>query len=308
MVSSQIHDVCQMIKTAGEDDAALIPSDYEPWYTFMKGWIDDFKRTRTSVLATRKEEAAAARSNADAAAATSSSSTAGTAGQSEVVGAIPTAEPSSAVPGQSDATVGDISTGASPGSMSADLQQFRDQNIRDREQREAWARIYGVSPPESSTTVTRRTHRYEQWLERQLKANRETLAQNSDFVTNENYFKSEADKTEKNQSSGTCSVDSKGPVPNEAWLTMTGAGWTNAADCRFHTYVRRAVQFCLLASTGLEDQLAPLRQANIQTMLAKYKTVVDLSSWSLCFLPVDFLEVACRAELLPTCLSANADR
>ena len=43
-------------------------------------------------------------------------------------------------------------------------------------------------------------------------------------------------------------------------------------------------------------------------MLAKYKTVVDLSSWSLCFLPVDFLEVACRAELLPTCLSANADR
>ena len=68
------------------------------------------------------------------------------------------------------------------------------------------------------------------------------------------------------------------------------------------------MQFCLLASSGLEDQLAPLRQANIQTMLVKYKRLVDGASWTSCFLPSDFLEIACRAELRPSCLTADAEK
>ena len=68
------------------------------------------------------------------------------------------------------------------------------------------------------------------------------------------------------------------------------------------------MQFCPLASSGLEDQLASLRQANIQTMLAKYKRLVDGASWASCLLPADFLGVACRAELRPTCLTADAEK
>ena len=233
-VSKQIHDVCQMIKTAGEENADLVPVDYLDWYAFMKGWIEDFKRTRTSVLETRAE--------ADAAAATIA---AGTEGQSEVVGAIPAAEPSSAVPSQSDATVGDIPAGASDDSMPKELQDFRDQKRREREQNEAWARIHGVSPPEDSTKVKKSTHRFEQWLERQLKANRETLAQSGDFALNENYFKSDADKAENNQSFGGSS--SRGLVPNEAWYVMKNGphSWISGAEWKFHIYVRRVVQISL---------------------------------------------------------------
>ena len=100
-VSKQIHDVCQMIKTAD-----LLPVDYKEWYAFMKGWIDDFKTTRTRLLATRADAAGA--------------SPAGAAEQSEAVGVIPTAEPSSATPSQSEATVGEISTGDSAGSMTGE--------------------------------------------------------------------------------------------------------------------------------------------------------------------------------------------
>ncbi len=186
------------------------------------------------------------------------------------------------------------------------MKDCRDQKRREREQNEAWARIHGVSPPENSTKVKKSTHRFEQWLERQLKANRETLAQSGDFALNENYFKSDADKAENNQSFGGSS--SGGPVPNEAWGLMKNGpqSWASGAPWKFHIYVRRVVQFCLLASSGLEDQLATLRQANIQTMLVKYRILVDGASWVLCFLPSDFLEVACRAEINPDCLSPLA--
>ena len=43
-------------------------------------------------------------------------------------------------------------------------------------------------------------------------------------------------------------------------------------------------------------------------MLAKYKRLVDGALWASCLLPVDFLEVACRAELLPTCLPTAAEK
>ncbi len=49
-MGKQIHDVCQMIKTAGEQYAELVPVDYQAWHAFMKGWIEDFKKPRTSLL------------------------------------------------------------------------------------------------------------------------------------------------------------------------------------------------------------------------------------------------------------------
>ena len=64
--------------------------------------------------------------------------------------------------------MGDISTGDSSVPMTVKLQEFREQKTQEREQLEAWARIHGVSPPETSTQVKRSTHRFEQWLERQL--------------------------------------------------------------------------------------------------------------------------------------------
>ena len=73
-----------MIKTVGEQYAELVPDDYQPWHAFMKGWIEDFKKTRTSLLKTRAE--------ADAAVVTIA---AGSEEQSEVAGVIPVAEPSS---------------------------------------------------------------------------------------------------------------------------------------------------------------------------------------------------------------------
>ena len=45
-VSKQIHNVCQMMKTA-----KMLPSDYDPWYAFMKAWIEDFSATRIKLLA-----------------------------------------------------------------------------------------------------------------------------------------------------------------------------------------------------------------------------------------------------------------
>ena len=66
-VSKQIHDVCLMMKTAD-----LLPVDYTEWYAFVKGWIDDFKKTRTKLLATRDVPAGV--------------SPAGAAGQSDAVG------------------------------------------------------------------------------------------------------------------------------------------------------------------------------------------------------------------------------
>ncbi len=112
-VSKQIHDVCQMIKTAD-----LLPVDYTEWYAFMKGWIDDFKTTRTRLLATRDVPAGA--------------SPAGAAGQTEAVGVSPAAEPSSALPSQSEPSVGEISTGDSAGSMTGELLEFREQQRQER--------------------------------------------------------------------------------------------------------------------------------------------------------------------------------
>ncbi len=133
-----------------------------------------------------------------------------------------------------------------------------------------------------------------------MKVNSETLGQQSKLRMSEKYCKSDAAKRGEKQSFTGSTADAKGPAPNEAWVTMS--------KMKFQIYVRRVVQFCLLASSGLEDQLAPLRQANIQTMLAKYKRLVDGALWASCLLPVDFLEVACRAELLPTCLSTDAEK
>mgnify|MGYP000211331175 FL=1 len=52
-VGKQIQDVCQMISTAD-----LLPVDYIEWVNFMKGWIDNFKITRTRLLTTRAASAA----------------------------------------------------------------------------------------------------------------------------------------------------------------------------------------------------------------------------------------------------------
>ena len=49
-----------MIKTAGEQEAELVPVDYQAWHAFMKGWIEDFKKTRTSLLKKRAEARAEA--------------------------------------------------------------------------------------------------------------------------------------------------------------------------------------------------------------------------------------------------------
>ena len=156
-VSKQIHDVCLMMKTAD-----LLPVDYTEWYAFMKGWIDDFKKTRTQLLATRDVPAGV--------------SPAGAAGQSDAVGVSPAVEPSSALPSQGEPSWEEISTGDSAGSMTGELLEFREQQRQEREKLAAWARVYGGPPPENST-IKRSTHRFEQWLEGQLKVNRDTLAQ-----------------------------------------------------------------------------------------------------------------------------------
>ncbi len=166
-MSKQIHAVCQMIETADQK-----PADYNEWVAFMKGWVDDFKTTRT-ILLKRREDAVGVIPAADAE-------------QSEVAGVIPTTEPSSATSKQDQTTMGETSASSSSAPMSEELQAFREQKKQEREKLEAWARIFGISPPETSTTVERSTHRFEQWLERQLKVNRETLAQQSNFPEDEN--------------------------------------------------------------------------------------------------------------------------
>ena len=99
---------------------------------------------------------------------------------------------------------------------------FRAQKKQDREQLEAWARIYGTPPKESTAGVKKKeTHRFEQWLEGQLQANRETLAQQGNFPLTEEYVKSDAEKRFENQSFTGGMGDVPGPSPNEAWVTSS---------------------------------------------------------------------------------------
>ena len=106
-----------------------------------------------------------------------------------------TAEPSHALSGQGDAS--GVIPGDSTGSMS------EEQKTQKREQLEAWARIYGTPPPQESTAgvVTKGTHRFEQWLEGQLQANRDKLAQQGNLLLTDEYFKSDAEKGIENRHS-----------------------------------------------------------------------------------------------------------
>ena len=78
-VSRQIHDVCQMMKAAD-----MLPSDYTPWYAFMKGWIDDFAKTRVRLLASREISVGVIPTES--------------AGQGDAGGVIPSADPNPALP------------------------------------------------------------------------------------------------------------------------------------------------------------------------------------------------------------------
>ena len=184
-VSTQIHNVCQLIRAAN-----MLPSDYEPWYKFMKTWIEDFAAARTQRMADREIPAEVI--------------SVGSAGQSDAGGVSPLAKPSSALSGQGDSS--EVISGDSSGSMS------EEQKAQKREQQEAWARIHGTPPPEESTAgvVKKVTHRFEQWLEGQLKANRGKL-EPGDLPPTDQYFKSDAEKGLENQSFAGGVVHTTGP-------------------------------------------------------------------------------------------------
>ncbi len=112
------------------------------------------------------------------------------------------------------------------------------------------------------------------------------------------YVKSEVEKRVDNQSLAGGMRDATGPAPNEAWV--------KSSTMKFQIYVRGVVQFCLLASSGLEDQLAPLRQANIQTIRIKYKRLRSDASWTSSFLPSECLDLACSAEIRHWVLTIEA--
>ncbi len=175
-VSALVHSVCQLTRAAN-----MLPPDYEPWYKFMKAWIEDFAATRIKRMATRESPAEVI--------------SAGSAGQGDAGGVIPTANPSPALSGQGDSS--GVIPGDSTGSMS------EEQKTQKREQLEAWARIYGTPPPQESTAgvVTKETHRFEQWLEGQLQANRDKLAQQGNLLLTDEYFKSDAEKGIENRHS-----------------------------------------------------------------------------------------------------------
>ena len=84
-VSKQIHNVCQMMKTA-----KMLPSDYEQWYGFMKAWIDDIAATRINLLASREVSGEVIST--------------GSAGQGDAGGVIPIADPSPTLSSQGDSS------------------------------------------------------------------------------------------------------------------------------------------------------------------------------------------------------------
>ena len=167
-VSTLIHSVCQLARAAN-----MLPEDYEPWYKFLKVWIDNFTAARLQRMKDREVPAEVI--------------SVGSAGQGNAGGVSPLAEPSSALSGQGDAS--EEISGASSGSMS------EEQKAQQREQQEAWARIHGTPPPKESTAgvVKKVTHRYEQWLEGELKANRGKLDP-GDLPPTDQYFQSDAEK------------------------------------------------------------------------------------------------------------------
>ncbi len=234
--------------------------DYIPWYAYMKGWILDFSATRLKLIRARETPADAMSS--------------GGAGNGEAAGEMPTAEPSTALPGAGGPS-------ASSGSEKTE-QQIEIELAR--------ARIFGVPPPAASADVVKKeTHRFAQWLEKQQQEYKAKLEQDCAFPLTKEYFESDAEKQKGNQSFTGTSDDTAGPSPNEAWITRSKR--------KFEIYARRVVQFYLLSISGLEEQLAPLRQANIQTILSKYKSLLSDSGWGQRFLPSAFLELACRSEI-----------
>ena len=67
------------------------------------------------------------------------------------------------------------------------------------------------------------------------------------------------------------------------------------------------VQYCILSSTGNDEKLAPLQSEDIQTILNKYAHILAELTWTPCFIPIEFLRIACRSELDETVLT-DTDR
>ncbi len=240
----------------------------------MKAWIEDVSSTRIKLLESREFPEGGIPS--------------GSAGQGEAGEGISPVDPSPVLPGQSEPA------GGIP-AVSKDSMEV-EPSAQELETREAWARISGPPPDVSTAGVaTKRTHRYEQWLEGVLKATRDKLLHSGSLPQTADYSKSDAEKkTESsNQSFTGVSEETTGSTPNEDWITRS--------QQKFQIYVRRVVQFFILNISGLEEQLAPLRQANIQTILIKYKSLLSDAGWLLASYQQRFLTWRAKPRSILRC-------
>ncbi len=180
-----------------------------------------------------------------------------------------------------------------------------EQSPHEIEELASVARIFGGPPTDSTAGVAiKETNRYAQYIEGMLKTTRDKLHSGS-LPQTADYSKSDAErKTElsSNRSFKEVSEEANGPTPNEAWITKSLQ--------KFQIYARRVVQFFIfnISGSGLEEQLAQLRQANIQTILIKYKSLLSGAGWTSCFLPAAFLDLACRVEINPALLTIDSHR
>ncbi len=257
--STLISDVCKLMTKA-----KMQPDNYDEWYSYMKTWLDDFASIRIQWQREIPSEAISV----------------GSSGQGDVGDAISPAEPNPELSGQGDAP--DAISGASSGS-------------RTKEEQEAWDRIKGISVPVQTTVGQKMTptHRFEQWLDAEVKTMRRSFA-TVGFSHTEQHSQSSAGTSQEIRSF-TGDAYKKGPSPNVAWVSKTAR--------KLETYARRVVQYCILSSTGNDEQLAPLQKANIQTILNKYVDILAELTWTPCFISIEFLRIACRSEIDATVLT-----
>ena len=172
----------------------------------------------------------------------------------------------------------------------------------EKEKIAALERIRGASPPTGEVKKTTKTHRYEQFLKSKLKKTKDDLEPGNpansakDSKSEDEEKKAEASS---NQSFAEQIEEVYGATPDEAWPTPLNR--------KFQTYARRVVQFSVLnlSGSGLGEYLAELRKEDVQTILAKYKSLLSGAGWTSYFLPAAFLELAYRVEINPDLMSSN---
>ena len=176
-------------------------------------------------------------------------------------------------------------SGVSPGA-SADMDV--DQGAADafeKEQKEARSRIFGGPVPEQKTTpMVQKKTRQTKVMEKMLREMEEALG------------KMDIDQ-EAPVSQGEKSSSSSGPSLTEIMLTPDEA-WVTKGNFKFETYARRVIQYATVGLYGsrLNALLDTLRQAELSTIMERYKSLLTSLGWHAMFLPPAILEILCRRE------------